>query len=68
MRKLKFTSLIVLISFYFYSINSHAQSLGAEIEAIADIIVDIEGSGDYTSVEEGLRRCLIPVISGQWFM
>ncbi len=44
--------IITLITFSF--LNVQGQSLAEELEAQADIIVDINGSGDYTTVREGL--------------
>ncbi|MCB0644006.1 MAG: T9SS type A sorting domain-containing protein [Phaeodactylibacter sp.] len=44
--------------------TAQAQTLGEEIEAIADIVVDINGTGDYTSVLAGLNA--VPDSSDEW--
>jgi pectinesterase len=45
---------------------SHAQSLSEELIQQADIIVDISGNGDYTSVQEGINA--IPDDNDQWLV
>jgi pectinesterase len=54
---------VVLLMAFITSIMS-AQTFTEEISAIADIIVDIKGSGDYTSVQEGINA--IPDSNDIW--
>ena len=49
-RKFTFVLLFVII----YLTSAMGQSFTEEMEAIADIIVDINGSGDYASLREGI--------------
>lgn len=44
--------------------TGHAQTLAEELEAVADIVVDINGTGDYTSVLAGLNA--VPDDNDEW--
>ncbi|MBR9920476.1 MAG: T9SS type A sorting domain-containing protein [Bacteroidetes bacterium] len=54
----------ILLIFSAYSVN--AQTLSDELEAVADIIVDINGTGDYTTVAAGLNA--VPDFNDEWMV
>ena len=56
------TLLFMLTMAFFSTIN--AQTISDDLEAVADIIVDINGTGDYLSVKDGLKA--VPDSSDQW--
>lgn len=54
---------LLLFSLFLFT-NTKAQTLAAELEAVADIVVDINGTGDYTSVQAALSA--VPDSSSTW--
>ena len=55
--------LIFTLSFVYFS---NAQTLSEELAAVADIVVDINGTGDFTTIKEGLEA--VPDSSDQWIV
>ncbi len=58
----RFTFILVFMLFIASTIN--AQTFTEDMSAIADIIVDIDGSGDYTTVQEAINS--IPDENDTW--
>lgn len=46
--------------------TGHTQTLSEELAAVADIVVDINGTGDYTTVQAGLNA--VPDSNDQWIV
>ena len=57
-----FTFAVMLLCFC--AVDSKAQTLTEELEAIADIVVDIDGTGDYSTIHAALNA--IPDFNDEW--
>ena len=55
---------LIMIFMVFIASSVNAQTFTEDMSAIADIIVDIDGSGDYTTVQEALNS--IPDENDTW--